>query len=64
LAIAHRRTSLQRAGFVHFIENGCVLESGTYQELVENKGKFFDLISKRNSGIAKEEIPQFIRGEE
>jgi ATP-binding cassette, subfamily C, bacterial CydD len=64
LVIAHRRTSLQRADFVHFIEDGRVLESGSYQELVENKGKFFDQISNKNPGISIEDMPQSIRGKE
>lgn len=64
LVIAHRRTTLQRADVVHFIENGQASESGTYQELVENKGRFFDQINKRNPGISQDGMTQPIRGAE
>lgn len=40
VAIAHRLSTIARADWIYVLENGCVIEQGTYQELINSKGKF------------------------
>ena len=40
VAIAHRLSTIARADWIYVLENGCVVEQGTYHELISSKGKF------------------------
>ena len=40
VAIAHRLSTIARADWIYVLENGSVIEQGTYQELINSKGKF------------------------
>ncbi|KAK9257520.1 P-loop containing nucleoside triphosphate hydrolase protein, partial [Lipomyces tetrasporus] len=44
IAIAHRLSTIQRADIIFVLENGQVLESGTHQELLANKMKYYELV--------------------
>jgi ATP-binding cassette subfamily C protein CydD len=46
--IAHRIASLKNSGRVFFMEQGRVAEEGTYSELIERKGLFYNLIMRRD----------------
>ncbi|MCM1298387.1 MAG: ATP-binding cassette domain-containing protein [Firmicutes bacterium] len=43
IAIAHRLSTLRDADMLCVIENGEVKETGTHEELIHKKGKYFDL---------------------
>ncbi|KAK9369836.1 P-loop containing nucleoside triphosphate hydrolase protein [Lipomyces kononenkoae] len=44
IAVAHRLSTIQKADVIFVFENGKVLESGTHQELLANKSKYFELV--------------------
>ncbi|KAK9477912.1 P-loop containing nucleoside triphosphate hydrolase protein [Lipomyces japonicus] len=44
IAIAHRLSTIQKADVIYVFENGKVLESGTHQELLANKSKYYELV--------------------
>ncbi|KAK9367914.1 P-loop containing nucleoside triphosphate hydrolase protein [Lipomyces kononenkoae] len=44
IAIAHRLSTIQKADLIFVLENGRVLESGTHQELLANKSKYYELV--------------------
>ncbi|KAK9469166.1 P-loop containing nucleoside triphosphate hydrolase protein [Lipomyces arxii] len=44
IAVAHRLSTIQNADVIFVFENGKVLESGTHQELLKNKSKYYDLV--------------------
>lgn len=44
IAIAHRLSTLKNAGRLFVIDQGGLAESGTHEELLKNKGIYYDLI--------------------
>ncbi|KAK9312643.1 P-loop containing nucleoside triphosphate hydrolase protein, partial [Lipomyces starkeyi] len=44
IAIAHRLSTIQKADVIFVLENGRVLESGTHQELLANRSKYYELV--------------------
>lgn len=51
--IAHRISSVREANLILMMEKGRVVESGTHSELVEQRGKYFDVYQKQ-LGLTKE----------
>ena len=47
LVIAHRLSTIKAADRVIVLERGSVVEQGTYDELVERKGRFYELVKKQ-----------------
>ncbi|WP_257149463.1 ABC transporter ATP-binding protein [Bacillus cereus] len=48
IAIAHRISSIKHFNRIVVIDNGEVVESGTYEELISNQGYFTKLINREN----------------
>ncbi|MGH0434993.1 ABC transporter ATP-binding protein [Bacillus basilensis] len=48
IAIAHRLSSIKNFDRIVVIDNGRVVESGTYEELIHNRGFFTKLINREN----------------
>ena len=44
LVIAQRLRTVKNADTIHYLEDGAILESGTFDELVENKAHFYELM--------------------
>ena len=44
LMIAHRLSTLSKANKIVVVDNGCILEFGSPQELMEKKGKYYRLV--------------------
>ena len=41
--IAHRLSTVKNADCIMVLENGCIIERGTHDELIEAKGKYYSL---------------------
>ncbi|KAK9480263.1 P-loop containing nucleoside triphosphate hydrolase protein [Lipomyces japonicus] len=44
IAVAHRLSTIQNADVIYVFEDGKVLESGTHQELLSNRSKYYELV--------------------
>jgi len=45
--IAHRLSTVKHADQIIVLDNGSIAESGTHQELVEQRGKYFELVKNQ-----------------
>ncbi len=50
VVIAHRLTTIKEMDRIIVIEKGCVLETGSFDELYKKRGRFFDLWEKQKLG--------------
>lgn len=48
IAVAHRLSTIQNADMIYVFENGRILESGSHQKLLANKGKYFELVQMQS----------------
>ena len=56
IVIAHRLSTIQTADVIASIEDGCVVEMGTHNELMDNEGLYFELVTaqvRREEGGGK-----------
>ncbi len=50
LVIAHRLSTVQNADIIYVIDQGRIVESGSQKELVDNRGKYWELFTTQESG--------------
>lgn len=44
VAIAHRLSTIQGADMIYVLEGGRVVEQGSHEELVNGKGKYYEMV--------------------
>jgi ATP-binding cassette subfamily B protein len=47
IVIAHRLSTVRKADWIYVIDQGRILEQGTHNELLEQKGMYFDLYERQ-----------------
>ncbi|MBC2581075.1 ABC transporter ATP-binding protein [Clostridium sp. DJ247] len=45
--IAHRISAVKNADIILYVENGNIVESGTHQELLQKKGRYYEIYSEQ-----------------
>jgi len=53
VVIAHRLSTIKNADMIAVVENGKVQETGTHDELLAKKGKYFDLVEAQRGGMKR-----------
>lgn len=48
--IAHRLSTVRNSDCIMVLEQGCIIERGTHDELIEQKGKYYQLYTGNNIG--------------
>ena len=44
ITVAHRLSTIRKADVIHVMENGSVMETGSHDDLLARKGRYFDLV--------------------
>lgn len=47
--VAHRLSTIKKADCILYIDNGTIAESGTHTQLMEQKGKYYNLVMRKKS---------------
>ena len=47
IVIAHRLSTIKHCDRIIYMEDGKIMESGNYKELIAKKGKFFELVERQ-----------------
>ena len=55
--VSHRLSSATIADQIIVIENGCLIEKGSHRQLMEQKGKYYDLFTTQSKRYVSEEPP-------
>ncbi|KAE8382088.1 P-loop containing nucleoside triphosphate hydrolase protein [Aspergillus bertholletiae] len=50
IAVAHRLSTIQKADVIYVFDQGKIVESGTHQELVHKKGRYYELVNLQSLG--------------
>ena len=45
IAVAHRLSTIQKADMIYVFDGGKIVESGTHNELLKVRGKYFELVN-------------------
>lgn len=49
--IAHRLSTIQHCDRIMYIDGGIIQESGTHEELLRKKGKYYELYMSQREGV-------------
>ena len=50
IAVAHRLSTIQNADMIYVFDQGRIVESGTHHELLDLKGKYYELVNLQSLG--------------
>ncbi|KAL3437552.1 P-loop containing nucleoside triphosphate hydrolase protein [Aspergillus tetrazonus] len=50
IAVAHRLSTIQKADVIYVFDQGKIVESGTHSELVQKKGRYYELVNLQSLG--------------
>jgi len=50
IAVAHRLSTIQKADMIYVFDQGRIIEHGTHDQLLRNKGRYFELVNLQSLG--------------
>ena len=56
ISVAHRLTTIKDYDIINVIKDGCIVESGTYEGLIEKDGEFCRMVDSRINEISKNRV--------
>ena len=56
IVIAHRLSTLRNADKIVVIEDGKLVETGTPKELLDKKGKYYEMLKKQSEALRLKEV--------
>ena len=48
IVAAHRLSTIRNASVICVFEQGCIVETGTHEELIQLKGRYWDLVNMQD----------------
>ena len=48
IVIAHRLSTIKQCDRIIVLDGGHIVEDGTYRELIDNKGYFYELVERQS----------------
>jgi ATP-binding cassette subfamily B protein len=57
VVVAHRLSTIAHLDRILVLDRGTIVEDGTHQELLRNRGTYFKLWNQQSGGIPQEEAP-------
>ena len=62
--ISHKLSNVKNSNQILYLENGQIVESGTHHELVEKKGKYYELFLYQSEKFEREQRKHILKSEE
>lgn len=62
--ISHKLSNVKNSSQILYLENGQIVESGTHHELVEKKGKYYELFLYQSEKFEREQRKHILKSEE
>ena len=62
--ISHKLSNVKNSSQILYLENGQIVESGTHHELVEKKGKYYELFLYQSEKFEREQRKNTLKSEE
>jgi ATP-binding cassette, subfamily B, bacterial len=59
--IAHRLSTIRRADLILLMEDGCIIERGTHEELMRAGGVYHDMVRRQMESAASESEEAVLR---
>lgn len=56
ILITHRLSSVKMADIIYFVENGLIIESGTHNQLMRKRGKYYEMFQLQAENYRREEV--------
>ena len=53
IAVAHRLSTIQKADIIYVFDQGRIVEHGTHDGLLANRGRYFELVSLQSLAKTK-----------
>jgi ATP-binding cassette subfamily B (MDR/TAP) protein 1 len=50
IAVAHRLSTIQKADIIYVFDQGRITESGTHNELLQKRGRYYELVNLQSLG--------------